>query len=199
MRRTSIPVTVLHQPNAGQGAARNRGLAAATGEWVSFPDPDDVLEPGYLQALLAFADANPEVEMLGAAIRVLHDVDGSVTDDHPRAWQFQAGTRLVDLTEEPEVFPQTASRASFRLDTLRATGLTFDEELKPNFEDVHFSAVYLLALPRPVAGLVSDARYRYRIRVAGSSTMQQSYLDRRRYTTVLGARLPRPHRAGARQ
>ena len=123
--------------------------------------------------------------MLGAAIRVLHDVDGSVTDDHPRAWQFQAGTRLVDLTDEPEVFPQTASRASFRLDTLRATGLTFDEELKPNFEDVHFSAAYLLALPRPVAGLVADARYRYRIRVAGSSTMQHAYLDPRRYTTVL--------------
>ena len=86
---------------------------------------------------------------------------------------------------EPEVFPQTASRASFRLDTLRATGLTFDEELKPNFEDVHFSAAYLLALPRPVAGLVADARYRYRIRVAGSSTMQHAYLDPRRYTTVL--------------
>ena len=103
---SSIAVTVLHQPNAGQGAARNRGLAAATGEWVSFPDPDDVLEPGYLQALLRFADANPQVEMLGAAIRVLHDVDGSVTDDHPRAWQFQAGTRLVDLTDEPEVFPR---------------------------------------------------------------------------------------------
>ena len=182
---SSIPVTVLHQPNAGQGAARNRGLAVATGEWVSFPDPDDVLEPGYLRALLRFADANPRVEMLGAAIRVLHDVDGSVTDDHPRAWQFQAGTRLVDLTEEPEVFPQTASRASFRLDTLRATGLTFDEELKPNFEDVHFSAAYLLALPRPVAGLVAEARYRYRIRVAGSSTMQHAYLDPRRYTTVL--------------
>ena len=123
--------------------------------------------------------------MLGAAIRLLHDVDGSVTDDHPRAWQFQAGTRLVDLTEEPEVFPQTASRASFRLETLRATGLTFDEELKPNFEDVHFSAAYLLGLERPVAGLVADARYRYRIRVAGSSTMQHAYLDPRRYTTVL--------------
>ena len=83
---SSIPLTVLHQPNAGQGAARNRGLAVATGEWVSFPDPDDVLEPGYLQALLRFADANPQVEMLGAAIRVLHDVDGSVRSTSPRCF-----------------------------------------------------------------------------------------------------------------
>ena len=183
--RSPLAITVLHQPNAGQGAARNRGLAAATGDWVSFPDPDDVLESGYLAALLAFADAHPDVAMMGAAIRVLHDADGTVTDDHPRAWQFARGTRVVNLTEEPEVFPQTASRASFRLDRVRATGLVFDEDLKPNFEDVHFSAAYLLGLEQPVAGLVADARYRYRIRVAGSSTMQHAYVDPRRYTTVL--------------
>jgi glycosyltransferase involved in cell wall biosynthesis len=183
--RSSIEVSVLAQPNAGQGAARNRGLAAATGEWVSFPDPDDVLEPGYLAALLAFADTHPDVQMMGAAIRVLRDADGTVTDDHPRAWQFERGTRLVDLDEEPQIFPQTASRASFRLDTLRAQGQAFDEQLRPNFEDVHFSAAYLLGLERPVAGLVADARYRYRIRVAGSSTMQHAYVDPRRYTTVL--------------
>jgi len=182
---SSIAMTVLHQPNAGQGAARNRGLAVATGEWVSFPDPDDILEPGYLAALLRFGDAHPGVEMLGAAIVVLHDADGSVTDDHPRAWQFARGTRVVDLIDEPEVFPQTAPRASFRLDRLRATGLRFDEALKPTFEDAHFSAAYLMGLERPVAGLVADARYRYRIRVAGSSTVQHSYVDPRRYTTVL--------------
>src|SRR5215213_4001855 len=61
----------------------------------------------------------------------------------------------------------------------------FDEALKQNFEDVHFSAAYLLALPRQIAGGGAYARYRYRIRVAGSSTMQHAYLDPRRYTTVL--------------
>ncbi len=38
-------VRVFCQPNAGLAAARNTGLDAATGEWVTGLDPDDWLEP----------------------------------------------------------------------------------------------------------------------------------------------------------
>ena len=35
-------VRVISQDNAGQGAARNTGMAKARGEWVTFPDPDEI-------------------------------------------------------------------------------------------------------------------------------------------------------------
>jgi hypothetical protein len=39
---------ILRRPNGGLSKARNTGLAAATGEWVTFIDDDDRAEPGWL-------------------------------------------------------------------------------------------------------------------------------------------------------
>lgn len=50
---------VLSQPNAGQGAARNRGLGIAIGKYIYFTDADDELAaPDALARLVAVADAD---------------------------------------------------------------------------------------------------------------------------------------------
>lgn len=45
-------VKALHQPNSGIAAARNAGLAAATGSWIGWVDPDDRVEPDFFSYLL---------------------------------------------------------------------------------------------------------------------------------------------------
>lgn len=44
-------IKVLFQKNAGPSAARNKGLEAATGEYVAFVDADDWISPNYLENL----------------------------------------------------------------------------------------------------------------------------------------------------
>lgn len=44
-------VRVIHQQNGGLSAARNTGMDAAAGEYITFVDSDDVIAPEYLEAL----------------------------------------------------------------------------------------------------------------------------------------------------
>lgn len=48
-------IRVIHQKNGGLSAARNAGIEAAQGAWLSFIDSDDYLTPDYYETLLGAA------------------------------------------------------------------------------------------------------------------------------------------------
>lgn len=184
-RRSPRLVTVLGQPNAGQGAARNLGLEKATGTWVTFTDPDDMLDPDFLAVARRFARAHPDVQVMAGKPWLLEEAKGGwVSDSHPRRAQYDAGDRRVNLDQEPNTFSGSATVSLFRLDRIRALGLRFDTRIRPNFEDGHFAICFLLGLAKPVVGILRDARYIYRKRATGDSTLQRSYADQGRYTDV---------------
>jgi len=54
-------IRVINQENSGEGAARNAGLDAAEGDWISFVDSDDWIEKDMLEKLLRAAEDNKKM------------------------------------------------------------------------------------------------------------------------------------------
>ena len=68
--REDARIRVIHQPNAGQAAARNAGVAAARGAYLTFVDSDDQIEPDLVGSLLrAMTQAGADAGMTGSRRR----------------------------------------------------------------------------------------------------------------------------------
>jgi glycosyltransferase involved in cell wall biosynthesis len=55
-------VNAIRQPNRGVSAARNRGVAAATGEYLAFLDADDLFPPRRCEQVAAALTGRPDVD-----------------------------------------------------------------------------------------------------------------------------------------
>jgi len=61
----SVPIRVIRKYDAqGVAAARNRGVAAATGDFIAFLDDDDTWVPWKLEVVVDFLSKNPDVDVL---------------------------------------------------------------------------------------------------------------------------------------
>ena len=65
-RVTEGRIRYVSQANAGQGAARNRGVAAAAGELLAFLDSDDQWHPGKLESQVALFARRPDTGLVYA-------------------------------------------------------------------------------------------------------------------------------------
>jgi len=75
----TMGITWFQQDHGGPARSRNRGIAAARGEFVALLDCDDVWLPEKLEAQLAIMRARPEVGLVHSDYEVVDD-NGSVLE-----------------------------------------------------------------------------------------------------------------------
>lgn len=63
---------LINQENQGQSVARNNGVAASTGEFITFVDSDDVISEKYLENLYAYM--TEEIDLIECEYRVTRSV-----------------------------------------------------------------------------------------------------------------------------
>ena len=61
-------ITLIHQNNAGPGAARNRGLRESAAPFISFLDADDEWLPTFLQTTLGLLNTHPDCAAVGVSL-----------------------------------------------------------------------------------------------------------------------------------
>ena len=180
-------VTVIHKPNGGQASARNAGLPHATGAWLTFPDPDDVLSDDYFAEVSSAIDPENPPSMLSAQMLLWYEGDdrNPLRDVHALAGRFHDGRVTKNLIEHPAwVQPHVTSGFMQRQEVMDAH-LTFPTDLRLRFEDGAFASGYLLGFDEPTVTFVPEAKYHYRQRSDNSSTIQSGAANPGKYTDTI--------------
>lgn len=151
--------------NSRQAHARNIGLRYASGKYINFCDPDDVLSKNTLSLVWDFFEKHfSETNIVSIPLFFFGDLNGP----HMLNDKFDGGSRIIDLNKEPEYIQLSAASAFFK-NTKNLT-LSFDTSLY-HAEDAKMILQLLDTLP--TLGVVSEAKYYYRKRASGTVSTRQ--------------------------
>ena len=178
-------VRVHRQDHRGLSAARNAGLALATGRYLAFLDADDVLAPAKLDRQAAVLDAEPDVGWTYCDVRI----EDEVTGEHRLASErFRYADRRLDGWLFPELvrgnfIPVMAPLV--RREALAAAG-PFDPSLSPMEDWDLWLRLSLVARARYLAEPLAT----YLVRPAGMSR-DRARMERCRFLVI--EKLARTH------
>ena len=186
MRQEDKRIVLLHQDNHGVAAARNRGLLAATGEWITFCDQDDVVEPDIYSKLhdKAVQDGS-DVAICGMnRLTGTEKVPFEVLDDAVVEYgQIPAqllypmlfdGYRIDDVCQDKGfLLGACIWKCLISRELLRQNRITFHRFIR--YEDDRTFLMEILCAARRVS-LLRDCLYNWRFN-QGSETYRRRFID----------------------
>jgi glycosyltransferase involved in cell wall biosynthesis len=147
---SDLPVRVVRQKNLGEAAARNAGVRAAAGAFVTFLDGDDLLSPGGLAPRLDHLDSNPAAWAAGGLPSSLIDERGGRLAEVFERMKAKLEFPFVltrELYRAGGFFPVSCSLYLYRREAFERAG-PYDEALAAAPDcDFHFRLLGLTEIP----------------------------------------------------
>ncbi|WP_059006502.1 CDP-glycerol glycerophosphotransferase family protein [Campylobacter coli] len=172
-------IVYLYKENGGQASARNLGLKYMQENhyktpWVTFTDPDDFLDRNYFYEVDKFlaTHQDDDICMIGCNIIFYYEKQKLYKDNHALNFKFKSGVEVKENYNLDSFIQLSAASCFMNIGYLDK--LLFDETLKPNFEDAKFINEYLLDNIDLKSAFLPKAKYFYRKREDGNSTLDIS-------------------------
>ena len=179
MKRFPATIQYVRQENMGLAEARNTGLARATGDWVSFPDPDDFLSRNYLDEVDAeISSAGPNLSIVSCNFVVFREESASLEDSHPLRYRFKKRRTSLPASNLGDHIQISVNSAWLRRSLIDSSELNFDRRVAPTFEDGHFTNRLLLLHPCAEVTFLKAPVYHYRKREDASSLIDTAKLSK---------------------
>jgi glycosyltransferase involved in cell wall biosynthesis len=158
---------IIDKPNEGYGKSMNRGIAAATGEYIGILESDDYADAGMFERLYELARAH-DCDVVRSNYYTFNDADGSQLVENLPTDLCDRVINPADPTCAKVVVPTPAIWSSlYRRELLSDNKISFLETPGAAFQDTGFVMKSLIAARRVY--LTSQAFIHYRVDNAGSS------------------------------
>ena len=179
-------IRYFYKENGGQASARNLGLQYVETDWVTFIDPDDFVSPDYFYKTDTFLSKNANTSIVGCPLVFYFEDKDMVKDTHPLKYRFAKGDVVLPLSNLKDHLQLSASTAFFKIDNICNAHISFDEAMKPSFEDAKFVTDYILNTDLSTnAAFLSKISYFYRKRSDGSSTLDGAWQNPLLFSRVI--------------
>ena len=134
-------VKVIHQENAGVSTARNAGLEAACGEWVTFVDSDDMVLDCFLESLMNAASRDERIDLAYCGYAI---VEGNASVKTYKSGIYIGKEQVHDALSRTNLLYRCSPWAKlYRRSIIVDNGLKFDVNLSIS-EDRLFVYSYLV-------------------------------------------------------